>query len=103
MEERRGYEKYDTTDALWLTKYGNPYGSASLNDLLDRLKELTDIKPRNRDLSWYAIRRGSATMWTENSGLEQAGEQLRHKKLETTLQYVKGNAESRKEVAADNW
>ena len=102
MRERRGHEKYADTDAIWLTKYGNSYQSASLNDLLNRFPSLTDIKPRNRDLTWYAIRRGAATMWAENSGSEQASEQLRHKQVETTMPYVNGNTESRKNVAADN-
>lgn len=103
LDERYGYEKYADTDSLWLTKYGNPYGSKSLNDLLNRLLERTQIRPRNRKLSWYAIRRGAATMWANNSGLEQASEQLRHKKLETTRRYIKSGTESRKSIATDNW
>jgi len=103
LEERRGYEKYDNSDAIWLTKYGNGYESWSLNDLLERLLGLTDIKPRNRQLTWYSIRRGSATMWAEQVDLNEARVQLRHKKLETTKRYTKSSSNQRKDRAEDNW
>jgi hypothetical protein len=32
MTERRQYEQYDDTDTLWLTREGNPYGSAALKN-----------------------------------------------------------------------
>jgi len=102
-EERQSYEKYENSDALWLTKYGNPYESHSLNGLLDRLLELTDITSQGRELSWYSIRRGAATMWTENADLEKAAEQLRHKKLETTRRYMKSNTRGRERIVEDNW
>jgi site-specific recombinase XerD len=102
-EERRTYEKYDDTDALWLTKYGNPYTAHSLNGLLNRLLDETDIKPQGRELTWYSIRRGAATMWTENADLEKAADQLRHKKLETTRRYMKSNTRGREEIVEDNW
>ncbi len=103
LDERQSYEKYADTDALWLTKYGNPYEAYSLNDLLKTLLERTDIKPRGRELTWYSIRRGSATMWTENADLEKAAEQLRHKKLETTRRYMKSNTKGREKIVEDNW
>jgi hypothetical protein len=34
MDERDALKKYDDSDAIWLTKYGNPYSSGSLNSLL---------------------------------------------------------------------
>lgn len=52
--------------------------------MLPKLIERTNIEPNGRDLSWYAIRRGSATMWANNVGIEKAAAQLRHKKLEAT-------------------
>jgi len=103
LTERQSYEKYDETNRIWLTKYDNPYGTDALNDFLGRLLPMTDIKPRNRDLTWYSIRRGAATMWANNIGLEHASEQLRHKKLETTKRYTKGETDERKRVAADLW
>jgi site-specific recombinase XerD len=103
LKERQSYEKYEDTDAIWLTKYGNPYTADSLNDLLGRLLSKTDISPGTRDLTWYSIRRGSATMWANNSGIDKAKEQLRHKKLETTLQYATPGTRSRREIASENW
>ena len=103
LEERQSYDKYRDTDALWLTKYENPYGTDALNRLLDRLLSRTRIEPGSRDLTWYSIRRGAATMWADESGLEQAKEQLRHRKIETTLGYVTANRDKRKDIAADNW
>jgi len=103
LEERRQYDLYDETDALWVTKYGNPYDSSSLNRLLDNLLERTDVTPGNRDLTWYAIRRGCATMWANNAGLDAAREQLRHKRLKTTMRYVKSESSKRTSIANDLW
>jgi len=103
LEERRGYEKYDDSESIWLTKYGNGYESWSLNSLLDTLLDLTDIKPRNRQLTWYSIRRGAATMWADRVDLNEARVQLRHKKLETTKRYTKSASNKRKEQAENNW
>ena len=56
LDERENYEQYAETDALWLTKYGNPYGSSSLRRLLIRLCETAGINHENRRMSWYSIR-----------------------------------------------
>jgi len=99
IKERNCYEKYDETGAIWLTKYGNPYDAYSLRTLFNNLLEMTDIKPRNRDLTWYSIRRGSATMWVEAENLGEAATQLRHKKLETTRRYRKSSTTKRQATA----
>lgn len=101
--EREALPKYEGTDAVWLTKYGNPYDTNSLNTMLPRLLERTEIEPNGRDLSWYAIRRGSATMWANNVGLEKAAAQLRHSKLETTQRYVKSETNQRRNAANELW
>jgi len=103
LEERQQYDAYREEDALWVTKYGNVYESHSLNDLLDNLLNRTDITPGHRDLSWYAIRRGCATMWSNNAGLDAAREQLRHKRLKTTMRYVKSESSKRTSIANDLW
>jgi integrase len=103
LEERQSYEKYQGTDALWLTKYGNPYDTNGLNHLLGKLLPLTDISPGTRDLTWYSIRRGAATMWANNSGIDKAKEQLRHMKLQTTLRYATPSTKDRREIASENW
>lgn len=103
VDERATYEKYDGRDELWLTKYGNPYGKDSLNPLLDRILENTGIEPHGRDLSWYSLRRGAATMWANNAGIEDAKEQMRHKNLETTLRYVHSESSKRADIAEGLW
>lgn len=58
IEERDNYGKYDETELLWLTKYGNPYGSQALNRWFRKLCDEAGIDRRNRKLSW--IRSGTA-------------------------------------------
>lgn len=103
LDERDSYKKYHLQDELWLTKYGNPYSSSSLNDKFRKLLRETNIQPNGRDLSWYAIRRGSATMWANSAGLHEAKDQLRHKKLKTTQKYVTSSKKRRKKIANDLW
>jgi integrase len=103
LEERQSYELYDDTDKIWVTKYGNPYESGSLNSLLQRLLDETSIQANGRDLTWYAIRRGTATMWANDAGIEAAQAQLRHKNLQTTLRYVKSESSRRSQAANDLW
>lgn len=102
-EERENYDRYADSDNLWLTKYGNPYGSSSLNSLLDELLAETDIQPNGRQLTWYSIRRGAATMWANEQGIHAAQEQLRHSNLETTLRYVKSESGRRSQMANEMW
>lgn len=103
MDERDSLEKYDGRDEIWLTKYGNPYNSGSLNRLLDKLVEEAGIDPRNRNLTWYSIRRGVATMWANEEGIHNAKEQLRHKTIETTERYVNSGSKKRAEMADAKW
>ena len=103
MEERESLEKYDDSDSIWLTKYGNPYGNQSLGGLLDNLIEEAGIEPRNRDLTWYSIRRGVATLWANEEGIHNAKEQLRHKQIETTERYVNAGVEQRGKMADSKW
>lgn len=99
VDERNSLEKYDDSDAIWLTKYGNPYETGSLNQLLEKLIETANIQERNRQLTWYAIRRGVATLWADEEGIHNAKEQLRHKNIETTIRYVHSGSEQRSEMA----
>ena len=43
LTQRATIEKYDETDALWLTRQSNPYQSASLRGVLHRLFDIADI------------------------------------------------------------
>lgn len=103
LDERKRYEKYDGTDALWLNRRGNPYNSRTLNYLLDQLIEDSSIEPNGRNITWYSLRHGVATAWANKEGLQHAREQLRHEKVETTMRYVHSSADERGEMANSLW
>jgi integrase len=103
LEERDALDRYADTDAVWLTKFGNPYASSSLNTVLNALLEDSNIDPRGRELSWYCIRHGSATMWANEHGLHTAKEQMRHNSIETTIGYVHSSVEDRAKAVESFW
>ena len=103
LKERASYEAYDGRDELWLNGKANPYNSNSLNYLLNQLIERGNIEPAGRDLSWYSIRHGVATVWADEENIHDAREQLRHKKVETTLGYAHSGAESRHNKVNSKW
>jgi site-specific recombinase XerD len=98
LRERENYEIYRETDALWLTREGNPYQSQSLRYLLRRLCEIADIPTTNRKMSWYAIRHSLGTYMTAERDLKAAQSQLRHKSPQTTMRYDQTPVEDRKEA-----
>jgi|AntRauMinimDraft_4_1070384.scaffolds.fasta_scaffold03023_1 integrase len=103
LDERSSYEVYSGRDELWLNDKGNPYGSTPLNYLLNQLIERGGIEPAGRDLSWYSIRHGCATVWADEENIHDAREQLRHKKVETTLGYAHSGAASRQNKVNSKW
>ena len=103
VDERASYEKYAGRDDLWLNKRGNPYGSNSLNYLLEGLTEKAGIEPAGRDLSWYSIRHGVATAWADEENIHDAREQLRHKNVETTIGYAHSGTENRHSSVNSKW
>lgn len=103
LEERASYEKYSRTNALWLNEKGNPYSSKSLNYLLDQLIESAGIRPAGRDLSWYSIRHGVATLWADEEDIQHAQQQLRHKKVKTTRGYSHSSSDVRQSQAESKW
>lgn len=102
-DERASYEKYAGRDDLWLNKKGNRYGSDSLNYLLDDLIEIGGVEPAGRDLSWYGIRHGVATVWADDENAHDAREQLRHKDVETSLGYAHSATENRRNTVNSQW
>lgn len=96
LNEREQYEKYTDSDALWLTRHGNPYSSSSLKYILTRLCEDADIRTENRQLSWYSIRHSVGTYMTREEGLAAAQAQLRHKSSQTTMKYDQAPPEDRR-------
>lgn len=89
-------EKYEGTDALWLTRESNPYQSASLRGLLHRLCDTAGIDVENRSMSWYAIRHSTGTHMAREEGLAAAQTQLRHISPESTMKYDQAPVEERK-------
>ena len=96
LEQRKVVDKYDDTDALWLTRRGNPYQSASLRSVLHTLCEYADISVENRQMSWYSIRHSVGTYMAREEGLAAAQTQLRHRSPETTMKYDQAPVEDRK-------
>ena len=98
LDQRRNYEQYDDTDALWLSRQGNPYNSGTLRYLLHKLCEIAGISVEDRSMSWYAIRHSTATYMAREEGLAAAQAQLRHKSVETTMKYDQAPVEDRKDA-----
>lgn len=87
LDERETYDNYQDSEMVWLTQTGTTYQSSSLNKLLDRLIERAGIDMTGRNISWYSIRHGVASLWCEKKGIYAARNQLRHQDIDTTLRY----------------
>jgi len=98
LRERKVYDQYCCTDALWLTRKENSYGSHSLAYLLRRLCEIADIETENRQMSWYAIRHSVGTYMAYEGSLGAVREQLRHRCEETTMKYDQAPVEERRDA-----
>jgi len=98
ISERENYDRYAGTDALWLTREGNPYGPQSLRRLLIRLCDQAGIDTENRKMSWYAIRHSVGTYMTREEDLAAAKAQLRHKSVQTTMKYDAAPVEDRQDA-----
>lgn len=98
LDERQNYERYTESDALWLTRSGNPYNSQSLRRLIRRLCEQAGIETQNRKMSWYSIRHSVGTYMTREEDLAAAKAQLRHKSIQTTAKYDQAPVEDRRDA-----
>jgi integrase len=103
LKERESYTVYDDTELLWLNDSGTPYNNNSLNYLLGKLMDEAGIKSPRRNLTWYSIRHGVATMWANEEGVHYAREQMRHEKAETTMNYLHSNENQQSEFADGKW
>lgn len=98
VDEREMYTQYEGTDALWLTREGNPYQTSSLRNLLRRLCDVAGIPTENRKMSWYSIRHSVGTYMTREEDLAAAQAQLRHKSEQTTMKYDQTPVEDRRDA-----
>lgn len=104
IDERSSLEKYDSEDAVWLTKKCNRYDANSCNGLLDRIIGAGNVPiGDNRDVSWYSIRHGVATYWANHIGPHHAKEQLRHQSITTTMKYLHSDPETRDGAVEQIW
>jgi integrase len=84
IRERRHLKKYDGRDELWLNRKSNPYDSGSLNSMIRNLCEEADIVKESQPVRWYSLRRSMVMHMKSEGSLEEAGDQARHDRLETT-------------------
>jgi len=102
ISERENYDKYRGVDKLWLTQYGNPYQSESLNRHLKKLCEQAGIPIENRDITWYSIRHSVGTKMSREQGTAAVQQQLRQKTQEMAVRYDQAPVTDRKDTV-DNW
>lgn len=98
LEERQNYAVYDESDALWLTREGNPYRSRQLRRVLNKLCQDAGIETENRSLSWYSIRHSVGTYMAREEDLAAAKAQLRHKSVQTTVKYDQAPVKDRRDA-----
>ena len=98
LEERELHEKYEGSDALWLTTHANPYGSKSLSRLIKNVCQKADIPTKDRSVTWYSIRHSVGTYMTSERDLAAAKAQLRHKSAQTTMKYDQVPVEDRRDA-----
>lgn len=98
LAEREQYHLYEGTDRLWLTRFGNPYQTKSLRQVLKRLFDIVGIPAENRKVSWYMIRHSVGTYMAREEGLAAARAQLRHKSVRTTARYDNAPPEDRRDA-----
>ena len=84
IRERRHLEKYDGRNELWLNREANPYDSGSLNHLIRSLCDEAGIIKESEPIRWYSLRRSMVMHMKSDGSLEEAGDQARHSRLETT-------------------
>lgn len=98
LQEREQYEKYDGTDALWLTRRGNRYGTRSLNYLFDRLCEEANFETGHRSLSWTTLRDTVGAQMAKRTNITEIRKQLRHESVESAEKYRLWEHEQRRDV-----
>jgi integrase len=103
LAERETYTTYDDTELVWLNDAGTAYDNKSVNYLLNKLMDEAGIESPRRNLTWYSIRHGVATMWANQEGAHYAQEQMRHEKAETTMNYLHSNENQQSEFADGKW
>jgi integrase len=98
LDEHAQYDKYAETDAVWLTREGNPYGTSSLAYTLRQFCDIAGIDYEHREMTWYTIRHSVGTQMSAEKGLGATQAQLRHKDERTTMRYDQAPVENRRDA-----
>lgn len=98
LQERALRDRYEGTDALWLTMRGNRYGSRALSRLIKNLCADAGIDIEDRSMTWYSIRHSVGTLMTKERDLAATKAQLRHKSPLTTMKYDQVPVEDRRDA-----
>ena len=102
LAQRSNKTKYDDSDRIWLNRKGNPYNSASLNDLLDNLMDEAGIEAHGRNLTWHSIRHSTGMyVYDQTQDLAMVAEILRHVSLESARKYAHPTPEAKTDVLED--
>lgn len=99
LEERARKPKYDDTDHLWLNRRGNPYRSATLNNLLRNLIGCAGIESGGRKLTWHSIRHSTGMyVYDQCQDLAMVAEILRLETLESARIYSHPTPEAKRQT-----
>jgi site-specific recombinase XerD len=100
LEQRDNMAIYEGRDEIWLNREGNPYNSATLNNLLRNLMDEAGINQNGRKLVWYSFRHSIGTyVFEEYKSLKPVAEALRQKSRTSAAQYVHSTKEFKREIA----
>lgn len=89
IRQRGALPKYDDSDRLWLTREGNPYSSGPLSRNLRNVMDEAGIEYEDRNISWYSLRHSLGTYLALTAdSIEEVRQQMRHKRIESTLRYL---------------
>ncbi len=100
LDQRPTMDRYDDSDLIWLNREGNPYNSATLNNLLRNLMDAADIQPNGRKLVWYSFRHSIGTIvYEEYKSLKPVAEALRQKSRDAAARYVHPTQTQKRDVA----
>lgn len=99
LRQRANRPKYDENDEIWLNRRGNPYNSATLNNILQTLIEDAGIQDEGRKLTWHSIRHSTGRyVYNQEKDLGLVAEVLRHVSLDSARKYPHPTPETKEEV-----
>jgi len=98
FEERDCFKKYADSNRVWLTKYGNPYQSRSVNHHWQKIRDAAGIDTDGRNLPYYSLRHTQGTNVGEQIGAAGAAGQLRQKDKRSADKYLHARKERQRDA-----